>query len=161
MAPPQEFERGVARAIARRSAWLGDEFASFAPPGKAAHPADPADPDSPPPPLPPPAWRTPWAAAADWLRRAAAENDRQARNARVRANAAGTAAFAHAIPPRTQRLSGWLGGGGGGRQKESSRRFMRTVSSDGDWCCRRARLTATPPQPPHPPSSSLPPLLTT
>ncbi len=83
MAPPQEFERGVARAIARRSAWLGDEFASFAPSGEAALAAAAADPDAPPPPPPPPAWKTPWAAVADWLQHAAAENDRQARNAHM------------------------------------------------------------------------------
>ncbi len=85
--PPQEFERGVSRAIARRTGWLGDQLAIFSRPAPHAHAhahADSAaaavnDTAAPPPPPPPRPWRSPWRVAKDWLLQDIAENDRQVR----------------------------------------------------------------------------------
>jgi hypothetical protein len=93
--PPQEFERGVSRAIARRSGWLGDQLSSYGrsahhPQASSQHPpvvhdgtgaaADAAAPEARPPPPPPlPAWwRRPVGALKDWLMEDIAATDRQA-----------------------------------------------------------------------------------
>jgi hypothetical protein len=80
----QEFERGVSRAIARRTGWLGDQLNIFSQPKPPHHhnthvdsaaAANNATAASQPP--PPRLWRSPWAVAKERLLDDIAENDRQ------------------------------------------------------------------------------------